>query len=128
MRAALRRRLLAAANSDALAALVGGEWHTRCLHCRSTLFLRADGEALGATSLEHVVPRAWFGRSAAGALTAQVGNNPDDARNLALACRRCNHDKGKGHDARGPSDARARQVIATLLERRLARWRAPPGP
>lgn len=127
MRALPRRRLLLAVITDAAAIEENGGWRTRCLHCRSPLLLRADGEALGHTSLEHVIPRAWFGRAMARALTRQVGDDPDDARNLALACTRCNHDKGKGHNARGPSDSRARAVIAALLKTRLARWRAPPA-
>ena len=127
MRPALRRLMLLAAHTDAQAALADGLWTTRCLHCRRTLRLRADGEPIGATSLEHVIPRAWFGRRAAAALTARVGDAPDDARNLAHACARCNQDKGKGPDARGPSDPRAFAVVATLLEARLARWRPPPA-
>ncbi|NYZ62536.1 HNH endonuclease [Luteimonas deserti] len=128
MRAALRRRLLLAAHTDALAVLDGGIWSTRCLHCRSTLQLRGDGEPLGNTTLEHVVPQAWFGRRAAAVLTAQVGDDADDPRNLALACARCNHDKGKGHDARGPGDVRAHEVVDALLATRLSRWRDPTVP
>lgn len=125
MRTALRRRLLLAARTDALAALDGDTWRSRCLHCRRALALRADGEALGSTSLEHVVPSAWFGRRAAAALTARVGDDADDARNLALACTACNHGKGCSHDARGPGDERAREVVAALLDARLQRWREP---
>ncbi len=125
MRVALRRKLLLAATSDALAICAAGTWRTRCLHCRSALHVRTDGEPLGATSLEHVVPQAWFGHRAAAALAARVGNDPDDPRNLALACARCNHDKGKGHDARGPGDERAMEVVTRLLDARLARWRVP---
>ena len=127
MRTALRRRMLLAARSDALAILGDGIWSTRCLHCRSALQLHADGEPLGLATLEHVVPQAWFGRRAASALTEQVGADADDPRNLSLACARCNHDKGKGHDARGPRDARAREVIGALLDTRLLRWRPPPA-
>ena len=125
MRAALRRRLLLAAQTDALAVLDDGIWSTRCLHCRSALQIRDDGEPLGHATVEHVVPRAWFGRRAAGALCARVGNDANDARNLALACARCNHDKGKGHDARGPANQRARHVVDALLTARLNRWRNP---
>jgi 5-methylcytosine-specific restriction endonuclease McrA len=125
MRAALRRRLLRAAQTDALAVLDDGIWSTRCLHCRSALQVRDDGEPLGLATLEHVVPQAWFGRRAAGALTAQVGDDAEDPRNLALACARCNHAKGKGPDARGPGDMRAYEVVETLLATRLSRWRDP---
>lgn len=125
MRPRLRRLLLLAAATDAEAERVDGAWRTRCLHCRSRLLLSAVGEPLGPVTLEHVVPRAWFERPAAAGLVARVGT-PDDPRNLALACGRCNHDKGKGPDERGPGDARAHAVVLALLERRLARWRAPP--
>ncbi|MDR6991403.1 HNH endonuclease [Luteimonas sp. 3794] len=125
MRAALRRRFLLAAQTDSLAVLDDGIWSTRCLHCRSALQVRDDGEPLGLATLEHVVPQAWFGRRAAAALTALVNDDADDPRNLALACARCNHGKGKGHDARGPGDVRAREVVAALLATRLSRWRDP---
>lgn len=128
MRAALRQRLLLAAQTDAQAQPAAGGWHSRCLHCRRRLDLRGDGEPLGHCSLEHVVPQAWFGRRAAAPLCAQVGDDPNDARNLALACAGCNHAKGRHHDARGPQDARAREVVAALLSARLARWRPPPAP
>lgn len=126
MRPALRRLFLRALSTDGTATLHDGVWETRCLHCKRRLQVRADGEALGHATLEHVVPQAWFGKRAAAALTAQVGDDADDARNLALACAGCNHGKGVRHDARGPSDARAREVVAQLLEHRLARWRTPP--
>lgn len=125
MRTVLRRRLLLAARTDAIAVQRGDIWSTRCLHCRSALQIRADGEPLGHATLEHVVPQAWFGRHAADALCARVGDDANNPRNLALACARCNHDKGKGHDARGPADARAREVVDALLTARLSRWRDP---
>ncbi|MGH8082942.1 MAG: HNH endonuclease [Lysobacter sp.] len=123
MRAALRRRLLQAVRSDALAVFADGVWRTRCLHCRRTLSLREDGEAIDSTSLEHVVPSAWFGRRAAAGLSARVGDDANDPRNLALACASCNHGKGCSHDARGPGDERAREVVSALLDARLTRWR-----
>ncbi len=87
--------------------------------------MRGDGEALGGATLEHVVPQAWFGKRAAAVLTAQVGDDANDPRNLAVACASCNHGKGMSHDARGPNDERARTVIGRLLDSRLARWREP---
>jgi len=125
VRPALRRLFLVALRSDLEAQMHDGEWETRCLHCRRRLRVRADGEALGSATLEHVVPQAWFGKRAAAALTAQVGDDANDPRNLAVACASCNHGKGTSHDARGLNDERARAVIGQLLESRLARWRAP---
>lgn len=125
MRPALRRLFLRALSTDSNAALHDGVWETRCLHCRRRLQVRADGDALGHATLEHVVPQAWFGKRAAAVLTVQVGDDADDARNLAVACAGCNHAKGMSHDARGPADPRAFEVVSQLLQRRLARWRAP---
>jgi 5-methylcytosine-specific restriction endonuclease McrA len=96
---------------------------TRCLHCRTPLRFAESGAPLNGATLEHVVPRSWFGRTAARELTGGL-TGPDDARNLALACAACNHAKGRGPDARGPGDARAREVVAAALARRLERWRA----
>jgi hypothetical protein len=125
MRPALRRLFLLAVETDREARLSEGVWETRCLHCRRRLMVRGNGEALGHATLEHVIPQAWFGKRAAIRLTAQVGDDPDDARNLAVACAGCNHGKGVSHDARGPTDARAIEVILALLHSRLARWREP---
>jgi hypothetical protein len=126
MRPALRRLFLLALETDLEVRPAGDVWQTRCLHCRTRLQVRADGAPLGSASLEHVVPQAWFPKRAAAPLVERVGGDPDDARNLAIACTRCNHDKGKGADARGPSDARALEVVGSLLDTRLARWRDPP--
>jgi 5-methylcytosine-specific restriction endonuclease McrA len=126
MRAKLRQQFRLAVATDAEAVQgADGDWTTRCLHCRTRLQVAASGEAIGGSSLEHVVPQAWFGLRAAAGLTAQVGDDRDDPRNLAIACRSCNQAKGKGPDARGPQDDRARAVVAMLLAKRLARWRPP---
>lgn len=126
MRPALRRLFLLALSTDREATRDDeANWETRCLHCRRRLHVRADGEALGSATLEHVVPQAWFGKRAAAALVARVGDDANDPRNLAIACAGCNHGKGMSHDARGPGDARAVEVVTQLLASRLARWRAP---
>ncbi len=120
----LRTLLLLAARSDARAERSAQGWMTSCLHCRSKVGIAVDGQPWPGTTLEHVVPRAWFDRRQAAALVALVGD-ADDPRNLALACARCNHQKGRGPDALGPTDAHAYAVIARLLETRMARWRSP---
>lgn len=123
MRLSLRQKFLLAIKTDAEASLIDKVWDTRCLHCRARLQVRNDGQAMGHSTLEHVIPQAWFGERAAKTLCSHVGGDANDPRNLALACTRCNHDKGKSHDARGPNDIRAVEVISALLERRNARWR-----
>jgi 5-methylcytosine-specific restriction endonuclease McrA len=110
----------AALDTDTEARAAGGLRHTRCLHCRAHLSISQDGQPLGAATLEHIVARSWFGHRAAADLTRGL-TGPDDPRNLALACARCNQQKGRTHDAAGPSDPRAYEIVATLLARRRAR-------
>lgn len=123
MRPALRRLFLLALAHDTLATHADDGWEARCLHCWRRLVFRHDGTPAGNATLEHIVPRAWFGKRAAAALVARVGGDADGARNLAVACARCNHGKGKGPDARGPGDARALEIVGALLDARLGRWR-----
>ncbi len=120
-----RELMLRAVRSDRLAHLEDGVWVTRCLHCRSRVGVRADGTALGSATLEHVVPRSWADTPAAATLWALAGA-PEDARNLAVACARCNQQKGRRHDARGPGDQRAREIVERLLATRLERYVAIP--
>jgi 5-methylcytosine-specific restriction endonuclease McrA len=81
----------------------------RCIHCNTALWVGLDGST-GAT-LEHIVPRSHGG-----------GN---DLTNLAIACARCNHEKGSRHDDRGLEDAHAREIIEALQKRRRERLRPP---
>lgn len=121
-----RQLLRRAVETDARASrLADGSWVVPCLHCQSKLAVGARGEAHGPATLEHIVPRSWFGRGAARDLVDRVGD-PDAARNIATACARCNQQKGKTHDADGPSSPRAREVVAQLLDRRAERFRECP--
>ncbi len=87
-------------------------WVGKCLHCDTRLVLAATGEPLGPATVEHLVPRSAGGG--------------DDLRNLAVACARCNHEKGVRHDRR-PDDPRAREVREALQRKRDRRWRDPPA-
>ena len=122
MPSSLRRRLLLAVNTDRDATLSDGIWTTRCIHCKAKVSIDADGEPLGTTTLEHIVPRSWFSKKRPGELAESLGN-PDDARNLALACARCNWGKGSRHDHRGPEDPRTLEVVGALLRKRMQRFR-----
>lgn len=126
MRARLRGLFRLALDTDTECVRVGVQRDTRCLHCRARLRLAEDGEPIGPATLEHVIPSSWFGRRSAAALTAQV-DGPEDPRNLAIACRRCNHAKGARHDPHPAEDA-SREYVRALLERRLARWQPAPDP
>ncbi len=110
-----RARILAIVATDATyerAELRGQSvWVGKCLHCNSKLMVSAEGEPLGPVTIEHILPRAHGGT--------------DEPENLALACARCNFQKGFRHDVKRKGDARAAEVVAFLLERRRARWRNP---
>lgn len=103
--------LLAAAVTDktfARAQLDGRPvWVGKCIHCNSKLVVADDGRSLGEATLEHVFPET------------QGGTN--DVANLAVACARCNREKGSRHDHRGGQ--RFEEVVATLRARRAERWR-----
>ncbi len=121
MSVTLQKLLLQVMRTDRAAELTDAGWVTRCLFCRKALLLSADGKHRGGASLEHIVPRSWFDHRAAADLIASF-DGPNDLRNLALACRSCNSGKGSGHDANGPLDSRAREIVVTLLEKRAKRF------
>ncbi len=105
--------LLAAAVTDSTferATLDGATvWVGKCIHCRSRLVVADDGRALGEATLEHVWPQAQGGS--------------DDLANLAVACARCNREKGARHDHH--HTPRLDEVVAVLRARRRERWRDP---
>lgn len=84
-------------------------WVGKCIHCNSKLVVDNNGRAMGEASLEHVWPET------------QGGTN--DVQNLAVACARCNREKGSRHDHRGGQ--RLEEIVAVLRARRMERWRAP---
>lgn len=110
-----RRTILAIVASDSTFERVtwqGREaWEGRCIHCRRRLLIGKDGEPIGPATIEHIVPRGQGGS--------------DELDNLALACARCNHQKGYRLDDRRSDDPVLRRVVETLRERRRARWRDP---
>ena len=109
------RQLFAIVETDATFERVDvrGElvWRGRCIHCSSALLVSLDGRALGPVTVEHIVPRNHGGS--------------DDLPNLALACTRCNAEKGLRHDHKHRNDPRRLELEAKLLAKRRARWRDP---
>ena len=85
-------------------------WIGRCIHCNTKVFVLADGST--AATLEHIKPLCDGGEAL-------------DVRNLALACARCNNEKGVRHDRFVGKGGRADEVVAALLEKRMARWQDP---
>jgi 5-methylcytosine-specific restriction endonuclease McrA len=84
-------------------------WIGKCLHCNTRLVVGDDGRSLGAATLEHVFP--------------QTQGGTDELANIAVACGRCNREKGSRHDHRGGE--RFEEVVALLRARRAERWRDP---
>ena len=83
----------------------------KCIHCRTRVSVSLHGKPIGGASLEHIVPRTHGGTNA--------------LDNLAIACTRCNAQKGTRLDARRRDDPTLQAVIDTLRARRLERLRAP---
>jgi 5-methylcytosine-specific restriction endonuclease McrA len=86
-------------------------WVGKCLHCNTTLCVALDGDTRGQATIEHILPRGHGGSEA--------------LSNLALACARCNQQKGVRIDSRDARDPRLSEVVEQLLERRRRRWREP---
>lgn len=84
-------------------------WVGKCIHCNSKLVVADDGRSLGEATLEHIVTQTRGGTS--------------EITNLAVACGRCNREKGKRHDHK--HGERLGAVVATLQARRAERWRDP---
>jgi 5-methylcytosine-specific restriction endonuclease McrA len=88
-------------------------WVGKCIFCNSHLVVGLDGSLPAGVTVEHIAPRHHGGT--------------DDLLNLALACVRCNNEKGIRHDRRAAGDPRARAVVEKLLARRRQRYRDPEG-
>lgn len=86
-------------------------WVGKCLHCNTSIQVGETGQS--SATIEHIIP-------------AHAGGSGTDMLNLAIACSRCNNEKGIRHDPRYPSDPRAMHVITNLLEKRKNRWREHP--
>lgn len=86
-------------------------WAGKCIHCNARLVIGLDGEPISRATIEHILPRNHGGT--------------DALTNLAIACARCNSEKGVRHDHKPRNDARAQEIIAKLAEKRQDRWRDP---
>jgi 5-methylcytosine-specific restriction endonuclease McrA len=110
-----RRLLLHVASTDRTfeLKLLDGEQvlEGKCIHCQKKLVLAADGTPMNGATLEHIVPKSHAGT--------------DELENLAIACARCNAEKGLRHDHKRWSDPKLREVIERLQARRRQRFRAP---
>ena len=84
-------------------------WVGKCIHCNTKLAVADDGRSMGEATLEHVWPQT------------QGGTN--DLTNLAVACNRCNREKGTRHDH--TRTQRLEEIVAELQAKRMARWRDP---
>jgi 5-methylcytosine-specific restriction endonuclease McrA len=87
-------------------ARVGG-YVGKCIHCRTKLVVTRDGQT--SATIEHVLPQSHGGTNA--------------PENLALACARCNHEKGRRHDVRKANDPVFMEQLERLRTERARRWR-----
>jgi 5-methylcytosine-specific restriction endonuclease McrA len=83
-------------------------WVGRCIHCNTKVFVTSSGTT--DATIEHIKPLC-------------DGGDPTDPHNLALACTRCNNEKGIRHYMHAGKGGRADEVIAQLLAKRADRWR-----
>ncbi len=79
----------------------------KCIHCRRKLQLDRNGTPLNGGTVEHIVPKNHGGT--------------DAVENLAIACARCNAEKGLRHDHKRADDPKLREIIARLQARRRER-------
>ena len=84
-------------------------WVGRCIHCRARVVVEASGATIA--TIEHIEPLTHGGT--------------DAIENVALACARCNHGKGRRLDVRRRDDPTLRAVVEMLAARRRERWRDP---
>lgn len=109
-----RKLLRAAAESDSTfqrTSARGREYLVgKCIHCQTSVTVPLDWDEPAHATLEHIVPRGLGGT--------------DDPENLAVACKRCNHAKGRRLDARRRGDETLERVIQNLQERRRQRLRS----
>ena len=114
--AARRRLVLAIALTDTsfVRTIVRGEacWVGRCLHCNTKLVVPEKGPPASTVTVEHIVP--------------QTHGGDDDLTNVALACARCNNEKGRRHDVKRLDDPVRVRLERALFEKRAARLREPP--
>ena len=105
-------RALIAADSAYTQSVVRGQsaWVGPCIHCGKKLVFSLEGEPLSNASIEHIVPRHHGGTN--------------DLENLAIACRRCNYQKGTRHDCKPLNDPGLQQMIARLRQRKHERSRS----
>ena len=83
----------------------------KCIHCQRKLVLAKDGAPLNGATLEHIVPKNHGGT--------------DDLENLAIACARCNAEKGLRHDHKRRNDPKLLEIVERLQTRRRERLRHP---
>jgi hypothetical protein len=88
-------------------------WVGRCLHCNTKLVVAEEGSPASSVTIEHIVP--------------QVHGGGAELANVALACDRCNHEKGRRHDHKDVRDPVRVALERTLLAKRADRLREPPA-
>lgn len=86
-------------------------WVGKCIHCTAKLVVSDSGQPMGVATIEHIWPQNLGGTN--------------ELVNLALACARCNREKGQRHDHKHAKDPRLLEIVERLRARRRERWREP---
>jgi HNH endonuclease len=86
-------------------------WVGKCIHCAAKLVISDSGQPMGVATIEHIWPQNLGGTN--------------ELVNLALACARCNREKGHRHDHKHAKDPRLLEIVERLRARRKERWREP---
>lgn len=85
-------------------------WQGKCIFCNKKILVGEQGNLIEHTTVEHIIPRSRGGT--------------DDIKNLALACKYCNWEKGRRHDRKRRNNGqRALEIIEKLQKKRIERWR-----
>lgn len=85
-----------------------GCWTGKCIHCNSAITVALTGGLMSAT-IEHIVPQGHGGSN--------------ELENLSLACRSCNHTKGRKIDILKEGNPKYHEVIEKLLRKKEQRKR-----
>lgn len=113
-RAKIRLAIVDTDNTFEKVSYLGGlVWQGKCIFCNKKLLINEDGSLVNHATIEHIIPKSQGGS--------------DEIKNLALACKQCNTEKGIRHDRKKSNKQRAAEVIKNLQIKREKRFKKQRG-